>query len=127
MLASEIYAIVAGVDIGYVLAETIHSALVQLSLPPLPLTICTDSFSLYEYIVKLGTTVEKRLMIDIIALRESYERHEIHTIRWINSTDNLIDAITKRAPNAALIRFVDTNETTIRVEGWVQRGGSGKG
>ena len=120
VLASEIYAMVAGMDIGYVLAKTIQSVLEQLNLPPLPLIICTDSFSLYECIVKLGTTLEKRLMIDIMALRESYERHEIHTIKWINGADNMADAMTKRTPNAALARFVDTNEVVIRVEGWVQ-------
>ena len=39
--------------------------------------MCTNSFSLYEYLVKLGTTKEKRLMIDIMALRQLYERREL--------------------------------------------------
>jgi hypothetical protein len=34
-----------------------------------PLVVYTDSKSLYEYLVKLGTTREKRLMIDVICLR----------------------------------------------------------
>jgi hypothetical protein len=35
----------------------------------LPLVVYTDSKSLYEYLVKLGTTQEKRLIIDVICLR----------------------------------------------------------
>jgi len=34
-----------------------------------PLVVYTDSKSLYEYLVKLGTTREKRLMINVICLR----------------------------------------------------------
>ncbi|XP_044714540.1 uncharacterized protein HRG_11894 [Hirsutella rhossiliensis] len=53
------------------------------------------SYSLYECLVKLGTTTEKRLMIDIMALRQAYEQREITNIRWINGADNPADAMTK--------------------------------
>jgi len=33
------------------------------------LVVYTDSKSLYEYLVKLGTIREKRLMIDVMCLR----------------------------------------------------------
>ncbi|KAF1974622.1 hypothetical protein BU23DRAFT_579703 [Bimuria novae-zelandiae CBS 107.79] len=49
-------------------------------LPAVPLVVYTDSYSLYECLVKLGTTKEKRLIIDIMALRQSYERREITEI-----------------------------------------------
>ncbi|XP_044714408.1 uncharacterized protein HRG_12035 [Hirsutella rhossiliensis] len=62
------------------------------------------SYSLYECLVKLGTTTEKRLMIDIMALRQAYEQREITNIRWINGADNPADAMTKLSPNGALIR-----------------------
>jgi len=39
--------------------------------------VYTDSYSLYECLVKLSTIKEKRLMIDIIAIRQSYERREL--------------------------------------------------
>ncbi|KAM4059748.1 polyprotein [Hirsutella rhossiliensis] len=81
----------------------------------------TRSVLASEIYVKLGTTKEKRLMIDIMALRQSYEKREITDIRWINGADNPADAMTKASPNRALERFIDTNSLTIRVEGYVQR------
>jgi hypothetical protein len=44
------------------------------------IVVYTDSYSLYKCLVKLGTTKEKRLMIDIIGLRQSYKRREIAKI-----------------------------------------------
>ena len=81
----------------------------QLGFPPTPIVVCTDSYLLYECLVKLGTTKEKRLMIDIMALRQSYERREITEIRWINGKDNPADAMTKSTPNKALEELIDSN------------------
>ena len=70
---------------------------------PLPLTVVyTDSYSLYECLVKLGTIKEKRLMIDIMALRQSYERRELTEVRWINRQDNPADVMTKATFNKML-------------------------
>lgn len=121
VLASEIYGMVAGVDMAYALASTLRMITERLDLPPTQTIVCTDSYSLYECLVKLGTTKEKRLMIDIMALRQSYERRELHEVRWINGNDNLADAFTKASPNRALAQFIDTNKVTIRLEGWVSR------
>lgn len=121
VLASEIYAMAHGVDIAFSINTTISTILNGLKLKPLPLIVCTDSFSLYECIVKLGTTKEKRLMIDIMALRQMYERRELIEVRWINGASNPADAMTKGAPNAALSRLIDTNEVEIAIEGWVER------
>ena len=46
--------------------------------------LCTDSKSLYDCLMRLETTYEKRLMIDIMSLRQSYERREITEARWID-------------------------------------------
>jgi len=121
VLASEIYGMVNGFDIGLALTTTLKMITDRLSLPSIPLITCTDSYSLYECLVKLGTTKEKRLMIDLMALRQSYERREITEIRWIHGDDNPADAMTKSSPNRALEHFVDNNELTIRMNGFVQR------
>ncbi|EED20822.1 hypothetical protein TSTA_040160 [Talaromyces stipitatus ATCC 10500] len=119
VLASEMYGMANGFDA----AAAIKSTLTQLLhlLEPLPLVLCTDSKSLYECLVKLGTTREKRLMIDLMCLRQSYERQEITEVRWINGNSNPADAITKSKPCRALQELIDTNKLRIDVNGWVER------
>jgi hypothetical protein len=121
VLASEIYGMVGGIDMAIAINTTLHMINEQLDLPKVSIVVCTDSYSLYECLVKLGTTKEKRLMIDIMALRQSYERREITEIRWINGHDNPADAMTKSTPNKALEKFINGNQLTVRVEGWVER------
>jgi hypothetical protein len=122
VLASEIYGMVGGVDMAIAINTTIKMIMDQLGFTSIPIIVCTDSYSLYECLVKLGTTKEKRLMIDIMAIRQSYERRELQEIRWINGQDNPADAMTKSNPNRALEKFLDTNHLQVRIEGWVKRG-----
>jgi hypothetical protein len=75
--------------------------------------VCTDSLSLYKCLVKLSTTKEKRLIINIIALREAYKRGELKDIRWINRRDNLVDAITKVTANASIEQLINTNKLKL--------------
>jgi hypothetical protein len=58
-----------GFDMGTLVKSTIDRVLEM----ELLLVVCTDSKSLYECLVKLGTTREKRLIIDVIYLRQAYE------------------------------------------------------
>jgi hypothetical protein len=66
-----------GFDMGAAVKSTVDRAL-EIDLP---LVVCTDSKSLYECLVKLGTTQEKRLMIDVMCLRQAYERQEIAEVK----------------------------------------------
>ena len=91
VLASELYGMALGFDTG----SSIKTTLSKILDKSIPLAICTDSKSLFDCMVKLGTTREKRLMIDIISLRQSYERREIAEIKWIEGNTNPADAMTK--------------------------------
>jgi hypothetical protein len=121
VLASKIYRIVAGTDTAFAIGSTLKIITEQLDLLAIPTIVCTDLYSLYKCLVKLGTTKEKRLMIDIIAIRQLYKRRELFEIRWINGLDNPADAMTKATLNKALETFVNTNQIRVRVEGWVKR------
>ncbi|KAA6416336.1 MAG: glycosyl transferase [Lasallia pustulata] len=86
-----------------------------------PMVLCIDSKSLYDCLVKLGITQEKRLMVDLMCLRQSYERREITEIIWIKGPTNPADAMTKDKPYPALQRIIDNNKIEVDVDGWVER------
>jgi hypothetical protein len=60
---------VAGVDMAISLSTTYAMICRQLRIANFPVVVYIDSFLLYKCLVKLGTTKEKRLMINIMALR----------------------------------------------------------
>ena len=74
ILASKIYGMVGGINIAITINTMIKIITSQLGLPPTVIIVCIDSYSLYECLVKLGTIKEKHLMINIMALCQSYER-----------------------------------------------------
>jgi hypothetical protein len=55
-------------------------------------------------------------MIDIIAIRQTYEKKKLFEICYINKQDNPIDTITKLLFNKILKKFVNTNELTIYMQ-----------
>jgi hypothetical protein len=69
VFTSKVYGIIAGVDIAYALALTLRIITAYLGLPAVPIIVYTDFYSLYECLIKLSTIKEKRLIIDIMALR----------------------------------------------------------
>ena len=87
------------VNISFTINATVNIIMKQINLSPIPLVVCTDSYSLYECIVKLEITREKRLIIDIMALRKMYERRKLVNMRWISGNSNPADAMTKISLN----------------------------
>ena len=68
VLALKVYKIVESVNIAIAINIIINIITNQLRLPLTLIIICTNSYLLYKYLVKLKTTKEKRLIIDIIAI-----------------------------------------------------------
>ena len=106
-----------GFDLGAVIKATL-SKLLQCDIP---LILCTNSKSLYDCLVRLGTTQEKRLMIDIMSLRQSYERRKVTKIKWIHGHNNPADSMTKLKASTALKSIIDTNQINLDTLKWVER------
>ena len=68
VLASKIYSIVGGINIAITINIIIKIITKQLGFLHTLIIICTNLYLLYKCLVKLSTTKEKRLMINIIAL-----------------------------------------------------------
>jgi hypothetical protein len=83
-LASKICGIIDSLNLTYVIAATLKIIIDQRNLPEIPIIFYIDSKSLYEYIIKLGITKEKYLIINIIAIRQAYEKKELFEICYIN-------------------------------------------
>lgn len=54
-----------GFDVGAKIKSTTEEIF---DIRLLPMIVCTDSKSLYDCLVKLGSTQEKRLMVDLMCL-----------------------------------------------------------
>jgi hypothetical protein len=87
VLASKLYGMAHGFDIRATFKSTLEKIL---RIKTLSLFLCTDSKSLYDCLVKLRTTQEKRLIVDLMCLRQSYERQKITEIKWIDGDNNLL-------------------------------------
>jgi hypothetical protein len=111
---------VNGFNIGGAIKETIEKIM---KIDNLPLTLCINSKSLFECLVKLGTTQEKRLMIDILCLHQSYERREIAEVIWIDGEYNPADIMMKAHPCQALWDLINRNKIDLKAAGWVEREG----
>jgi hypothetical protein len=93
---------VYGVDIAVAIRTIVDKIINRLRLPKAFVVVCTNSLFLYKCFIKLETIKEKRLIIDIMVLRQIYERQKVFDVRWINDDDNPADATTKVGPNRAL-------------------------
>jgi hypothetical protein len=117
VLAAKLYAMINDFDVEAVI-KSIIDRMLHISLS---LILLTDSKFLYDCLVKLDTIAEKRLMIDLMCLRQSYERREIAEIRWIDENINSADAMTKSKFCNALIKLIDTNIIELKITEWIER------
>ena len=56
-------------------------------------------------------------MIDIMSLRQYYERREITEVRWIDENKNPADAMIKAKTTSALKMLIDSNRLDLGTAG----------
>jgi hypothetical protein len=112
-LAFEICGIVNNLDLAYIITVILKIIIDQRNLPEILIVFYIDSKFLYECIMKLRITKEKYLIINMIAIRQTYEKKKLFEIRYINKQDNPTNTITKLLLNKILKKFINMNELTI--------------
>lgn len=69
----------------------------------LPHILLTDSMSLFNLLIHLSAvSMQIRLMIYLITLREAFERENSTDVGWLGSDHNLADILTNPAERAQL-------------------------
>lgn len=117
VLSAELLAIILSFDI----ASTIRIAVNDIFGKQVPMQLFTDSRCLYDCLVSLGSTTEKRMLIDLQILRQAYERREICEFFWIPTAQNPADAFTKERPTPALQSLLQKNSLSLTPNAWVDR------
>jgi hypothetical protein len=115
VLALKVYAMAEGVNMAVAIGTTINRIIAKLGALSVFIVVCTNFLFFYECFVKLGTIKEKKLMIDIMVIRQVYERQKMRNIRWINNRNNPADAIIKGIFNHAFEEFINTNRLVLRL------------
>lgn len=111
VLTFELYVMTNEFDVEAVFKSIIKKVL---EISVLSLVLCTNSKSFYDCFVRLKNIQKKRLMIDIMCLRQFYEKRKITKIKWIDENSNLIDAMIKVKSCEILKHLIDTNTISFQ-------------
>jgi hypothetical protein len=117
VLTIELYAMIHDFDVDSVLKAILTKMLDIFIL----LILVIDSKFLYNCLVRLEITVEKRLMMNVMILRQFYERREIIEIKWIHESNNFVDSMTKSKSFSALKTIIDINRINLDTIEWMKR------
>lgn len=117
LLEAELYAVSAAFDSACSIKQCVDG----LYGKPIPVVLATDSRLLFELIIGLASTTEKRLLIDLTGLRDAYELRELGEIYWVKSQDNPSDGLTKLGPCEALQMLIKENKINFPPSSWVER------
>ena len=119
ILIAELYTMAHDFDLAIAIKAVINTILEQ----SIPLAIYTDSKSLYNSLVSLNTVTEKRLLIDLRVLRESYKYRELVDVFWIPAPQSPANSRTKPLSkvNGVLNRLITINRLELMPNAWVDR------
>lgn len=101
VLAAELFAVVHAFDY----APTVHLAV----------------STLFEELVEINATTEKRLIVDLTMPRQAYERNEIADVVWIPSAQNPAGAMSKENASSAFKKLIDDSTVDISLLSWAEK------
>lgn len=116
VMAAEVQAVILGFDYAFLIKTMIKEILGR----TLVIEAIIDKKTVFNIIAKEGKTTEKRLQIDVLSIRESYDLGELRRTPWIPGVANLADSITKPvlSTESPLFRIIITNKLTLEPDGW---------
>ena len=94
-LAAETLAFTEAADTAFYIQKLLIEILQTSSIPAIPIMCLTDSQSLFETIGTSHQTTDRRLRVEISAIREMVEKEEI-SVEWVSKDKQLSDVLTKK-------------------------------
>ena len=116
VMAAEVQALILGFDFAFLIKTMIDEIIGR----NLEIDAMMDRKTVFNIIAKDGKTTEKRLQIDVLSIRESYDLGELRRIAWIPGVENPADSLTKPVLSitSPLYRIMTTNTLTLEPGGW---------
>jgi hypothetical protein len=108
ILAGETIAAVTVFDLAFAIQHALEEA-TQRKLE-LELFLFTDSYSLFQTIIRYQSVREKRLLVDHSILRQGYRKKEIANVGFVLSEYMVADPMTKICRNALLDEAMRTGK-----------------
>jgi hypothetical protein len=109
---AETMALADAFDSAYSLKHDLQAMLCR----EVPITVYTDSLSLFDVRTKSTVPREKRLMIDVVAIKNAYKSCELDTIAFIRTQHNPEDVLTKIMKSDVLSNVIKNSEPSHPVE-----------
>ena len=117
IMGGEIFALADGFDRAFMFRHDLE----RMYARKIPLYVLTDSKQVFDTITKASKTTERRLLIDIAAARQAYNRQEISNIGLVASEDMVADGLTKTNAGASLINVLRSGHNALNVKQWIIR------
>ena len=94
-MAAEALAMLEGVDSALYIAALLNELIYDKSEQKIPIHCITDNRSLCDALASNKYVTEKRLRIDIGALKEAIKNNDIEHISWVKTNEQLADSLAK--------------------------------
>lgn len=119
VLAAETYAFSTCFDFAHALKKDLF----RITGKDIKVIMCADSKRLFDAITRLTGVTEKRLLIDITALRQAYTTGELSNVALVSSESNIADGLTKRNRSHALQALMNSGTLSIEIRNWIAHHG----
>jgi len=115
ILAAEVRAFASCLDYSLNLAHDLNHLLSK----HVPVVMCTDSKCLFDTIKMRTTVSEKRLLIDISAIRQEYRKGDLSNVAHVSSDNNLAEFFAKKKHSELLKRLMMTGILVHPINQWI--------